>query len=164
MANIETIRKYITFNEGKKNKVYLDTKGIPTIGVGFNLQRGDAPAKITTLGLSYNDVLSGKQLLTDDQIDTLLDADILEAINNTAKKLFPDFDNIDPDRQVILVDLSFNLGISTFSKFINTIAAVNSKNWETAANELKNSSWYNQVGNRGVRNVETMRSGKLPNF
>jgi len=164
MANIETIRKYITFNEGKRNIVYNDSLGIPTIGVGFNLRRRDASSKIESFGLSYSDVLTGKVSLTDEQIDTLLDADIETAINTIAKKLFPDFDTIDSDRQVILVDLAFNMGYSRLSKFKNTIAAINSGNWETAANELKDSIWYNQVGNRGVRNVETIKSGKLPDF
>jgi lysozyme len=164
MADIATIRRYITFNEGKKNHVYNDSLGIPTIGVGFNLKRGDAPAKIGALGLSYDDVVAGDQDLTDDQIDTLLDADIETAINNTAKKIYPGFDDIDTDRQVILVDLSFNMGYSRLSGFKNTNAAINSGDWETAADELKNSNWYKQVGNRAVRNVETIRSGKLPNF
>jgi len=164
MYNIETVRRYITFNEGKRNVVYNDSLGIPTIGVGFNLKRGDAPAKIASLGLSYNDVLNGKQSLTDGQIETLLDKDIEVAVNNTAKKLFPNFDAIDSDRQVILIDLSFNMGYSRLSAFKNTIAAINAGKWETAANELKNSNWYHQVGNRGIRNVETIRSGKLPNF
>ena len=93
-----------------------------------------------------------------------MDADIAVAENGTARKLFSNFDAIDADRQVILIDLSFNLGYTRLSAFKNTIAAVNARNWETAADELKNSSWYKQVGNRGVRNVETMRTGKLPNF
>ncbi len=164
MANIETIRRYITFNEGKRNLVYNDSLGIPTIGVGFNLRRSDAPAKIAALGLSYNDVLTGKQSLTDDQINLLLDADITSAMEKTAKKLFPGFDTIDPARQVILVDLAFNMGPSRLAGFKNTIAAINSGNWETAANELKDSIWYSQVGNRGVRNVEAIRTGKLPAF
>ena len=164
MFDTESARRYITYNEGKKNHVYNDSLGIPTIGVGFNLKRGDAPAKIEALGLSYDDVVAGNQDLTDDQIDALLDADIQVALNNTAKKLYPGFDNIDPDRQIILVDLSFNMGFNRLSGFKNTNAAINSGDWETAADELKNSAWYKQVGNRGVRNVETIRTGQLPDF
>ena len=164
MANIETIRRFITFNEGKRNLVYNDSLGIPTIAVGFNLKRADAPDKIAALGLSYNDVLAGKQSLTDDQINALLDADIQSAINKTVKKLYPGFDSIDPARQVILVDLAFNMGPSRLAGFKNTNAAINSGDWEKAANELKDSRWYTQVGNRAKRNVEALRTGKLPNF
>ena len=161
MAEIETIRDYIIRNEGKKNAMYKDSLGIPTIGVGFNLKRGDAPAKIAALGLSYNNVLAGTQTLTDDQIYSLLDADINVSINQTAKRLFPDFDNIDDDRQVILIDLSFNMGYTRLSGFKNTIAAINSGDWERAADELQDSNWFRQVGNRAIRNVETIRSGIL---
>jgi lysozyme len=164
MANIDTIRRYITLNEGKRNVVYNDSLGIPTIGVGFNLRRSDAPASISALGLNFNDVLSGKQSLTDGQINSLLDADIETAENSTARRLFLNFDTIDPDRQVILVDLSFNLGYTRLSGFKNAVAAINAGQWDTAADELKDSNWYRQVGNRGVRNVETIRTGRLPNF
>ncbi len=164
MANIETIRKYITYNEGKRNTVYNDSLGIPTIAVGFNLRRADAPAKIEALGLSYNDVLTGKQALTDEQINALLDADIESAINKTVKRLYPGFDTIDPDRQVILVDLAFNMGPSRLAGFKNTNAAINSGDWDKAADELKDSRWYHQVGNRAVRNVDAIRTGKLPVF
>ena len=56
---VERLKKH----EGVKNKVYMDSVGIPTIGVGFNLNREDAPQKIKALGLDYNLVKSGKKLL-----------------------------------------------------------------------------------------------------
>ena len=52
-------------SEGKKSCVYKDTKGIPTIGIGFNLQRDDARSKLAGIGLNFNDVLSGKTCLSD---------------------------------------------------------------------------------------------------
>ena len=37
------------------------------------------------------------------------------------------------------------------------IAAVKSRDWETAADEMKDSRWYHQVGGRSVRLVQRMR-------
>lgn len=40
------IESLVSTNEGKRSCVYKDTKGIPTIGIGFNLQRSDAKSLI----------------------------------------------------------------------------------------------------------------------
>ncbi len=59
-------------HEGKRSKVYKDSEGVPTIGVGFNLKRSDAKAKIEALGLDYTKVLSGDQELTDPKLTRCL--------------------------------------------------------------------------------------------
>ena len=46
-------------HEGKKECVYLDTKGIKTIGVGFNMQNKEAPAVFASIGADYNKFISG---------------------------------------------------------------------------------------------------------
>src|SRR3990172_5316451 len=45
---------YISYWEGKKSKAYLDSRGIPTIGIGFNLQRADARQLLKDVGADYN--------------------------------------------------------------------------------------------------------------
>jgi len=52
--------------EGEESCVYNDSLGIPTIGIGFNLERSDAPALIAGLGLDYDSVLDGSTCLDDD--------------------------------------------------------------------------------------------------
>lgn len=66
-------------SEGKKSCMYKDTKGIPTIGIGFNLQRSDAKSIITSLGLNYDKVVSGAQCLTESQITELFNKDLVWA-------------------------------------------------------------------------------------
>ena len=41
------------------------------------------------------------------------------------------------------------------------LKAISSKNWDGAADELRNSRWYVQTGRRARKNVEAMRTGKL---
>ena len=74
------LKQQLIKHEGKKHKVYKDTEGIPTIGVGFNLTRSDAKAKITALGHNYDKILAGEASLTDEQIDKLLTDDINASI------------------------------------------------------------------------------------
>jgi hypothetical protein len=78
-------------HEGQKNSVYTDTVGKRTIGVGFNLERKDAPSIIKQIGADYNKVLSGEQSLTDNQIKELFQINIRTAYAD-AKKYLPQFE------------------------------------------------------------------------
>jgi len=45
-CSCEDVETMIAANEGKRTCVYKDTAGHPTIGIGFNLDRGDAKSII----------------------------------------------------------------------------------------------------------------------
>ena len=68
-------------HEGRRAKVYLDTAGHPTVGIGFNLDRADAGAKLSALGLDPGAVREGAVTLTDDQVDELFEPDLATAID-----------------------------------------------------------------------------------
>jgi lysozyme len=155
----DKLRSQLVKHEGKKTKVYMDTEGIPTIGVGFNLNRADAKKKIEGLGLTYDKVKAGTQELTDKQILTLLDSDIDAAIIN-CKSVFPTFTEISDVRQRVLVDMMFNLGKTRFTKFEKMIARINNSDFASAADEMKKSEWYNQVKERGNTLERMMRGDK----
>jgi hypothetical protein len=99
------LTKQLIRHEGKKSKVYKDSLGILTIGVGFNLERSDAKKRIEDLGLSFQKVKDGKQELTEGQILKLLDGDIDVAIAG-CKGIFPKFTDLSDVRQRALVDIS----------------------------------------------------------
>jgi lysozyme len=156
----EILRNYLVNNEGLLHTIYLCSMGIKTIGVGFNLERSDANEQISSLGLNYNDVISGLVSLTTEQIYQLLDKDIDTAIL-TAKTLFKNFTTLSTVRQIILVDMAFNLGQTRFSGFIKLIAAVNDGKWDRAATEMKNSLWATQVGRRALLNINGIKNNCL---
>ncbi len=52
--------------EGKRSCVYIDTMGHPTIGIGFNLDRSDAPSICSKFGIDYTAIRNGSKCLTDD--------------------------------------------------------------------------------------------------
>jgi lysozyme len=141
------VKKMLTLHEGKRNKVYNDTKGIPTIGIGFNLKRSDSKSIIESIGANYSDVLSGKTLLTDEQIDKLFDVTLKEA-EGIASRVVTSFNQQPDNIKAVLVDMAFNLGPNRLSQFKEFIKAINNKDYKKAAAEMQNSSWYNQVGNR----------------
>ena len=152
------LRAFVEEYEGREHLSYPDSLGIMTIGVGFNLERGDARATIEAMGIDYELLLGQQVQLTDEQIDQLLDED-LDTAEWEAREIFPEFDDIDENRRRVIVDMLFNLGKTRFSGFRNAIQAIKDRNWERAANEMKDSRWYGQVGHRGLRNVNIMRTG-----
>lgn len=154
--DLDAIKQHIEAREGRETKVYNDTAGHPTIGVGFNLDRSDAQEKIEALGLDYDKVRDGTQTLTDEQVDTLFDADVNQAVSD-ARGLVSNFDDIPDDKQTVVTDMVFNMGASTFGTFTNTIDAIENEDWDRAADEMQDSDWFNQVGNRGTIDVDLMR-------
>ncbi len=151
----DEIKEWIEGWEGRRSRVYADTKGHPTIGVGFNLDRPDARGHIEDLGLDYDQVRAGLVNLSNEQIDQLFDADVDRAIAD-ARALVSNFDSMPEAKQKVVVDMVFNLGAKGFADFRNTINAIEQEDWQRAAREMKDSRWYGQVGNRAVANVEVM--------
>jgi GH24 family phage-related lysozyme (muramidase) len=149
-------RAWISRWEGRRNQTYIDSQGHPTVGVGFNLDAAGASAAIAALGLNYNQVRSGQQSLTDAQIDTLLDGSLATALQG-AQRLIAGFNTqLSNDRQIVVVDMVFNLGAPKFSQFVQTIQAINNQDWATAAQQMQQSAWYGQVGNRSKADVAVM--------
>ena len=157
----EKLRKQLVKHEDKRTKVYKDSEGIPTIGVGFNLNRADAKKKIEGFGLDYTKVKEGKQELTEAQIDELLEADINAAVTD-CKAVFPMFADLSDVRQRVLIDMMFNLGKDRFEKFKKMIESVKAGKYAAAADEMKASKWYEQVKTRGKTLESMMRNDKDP--
>jgi GH24 family phage-related lysozyme (muramidase) len=143
----QEIYDIIKDHEGYRPQVYKDSVGKPTIGIGFNLTRSDARALIKQVGADYDQVLTGKQLLNDKQINTLFELSLRTAYKD-AEKFIPDLFNQPRNVKLALIDLAFNLGYDRLSKFKNTKAHLIAGDYNKAANELMNSKWAGQVKRR----------------
>lgn len=143
----DDIQKFITKHEGYRNKVYLDSLGIPTVGIGFNLRRPDAPIILKRLGLEYGKVLNGDQILTDEQVKEIFQL-CLKIAYADVKHYIPKFDTLPKNIKLALIDLSFNLGYNRLSKFVKTRQFIIAGDYKNAANELMSSKWATQVGDR----------------
>jgi lysozyme len=109
-----SLRALLIAHEGLKLKVYNDTKGIPTIGYGRNL--GD-------VGISQ------------DEADYLLDNDIKRVCNDCWHHL-PWFGDLPEEKQFVIIDMVFNLGIYGFLKFKKMIAALEKGDYAEAAAQI----------------------------
>ena len=134
--------KQLRIDEGVEYRPYLDTVGILTVGVGHNLKAKPLPD-----GWTYP--------LTDEQVDDLL-ADDLEAVFDGLDNERPWWRKLDDDRQRVLANMAFNLGINGLLGFKNTLAAVSQGRYSAAGAGMAASKWATQVGDRADRLVETM--------
>ena len=83
--------------------------------------------------------------------------DVDEAVADCCA-LFLNFASLPDQVQRVLVNMAFNLGRGRLSKFKKLITAVNEGNWQKAADEMVDSRWYNQVGNRSIELENWMRN------
>lgn len=174
-AEYSKLKKQIILHEGKRHRVYTDSTGNPTIGVGFNLNRPDATRLLRFVGGDYRALVNGKDGLTDEQIDVLLNHTIMEA-TSTARALFRNFDHLDPVRRRVVIDMAFNMGRGTLGTFekdkdeklpdnapavlMGTIDLIEASRYEEAANRMEKSLWYKQTKTRAKRLVQMMRTGE----
>lgn len=135
--NRARLSKQLEIDEGRRRRLYRDTVGKLTIGVGRNIEdRG----------------------LRDDEIDLMLSNDIDEAIG-IARALVPTFDKLDDVRQEVVTNMALNLGMTRLSGFKQFIGALTRFDFQRATTEMMDSKWYEQVGDRGKRLAYAMREG-----
>mmetsp|Transcript_7340 Transcript_7340/g.8058 ORF Transcript_7340/g.8058 Transcript_7340/m.8058 type:complete len:191 (-) Transcript_7340:36-608(-) len=147
-------------NEGYFTCMYKDPVGIPTIGVGFNLQKSGARAQIQGVGADYDKVLVGTECLNDGQIRTLFNQDIATALSCAKSYVGSNFSRLTSSQGSAIVDMAFNLGCPRLGGFKNLQAALQSSppNIANAIAEMKDSAWCVQVKTRCTRDVACMNS------
>lgn len=137
--NIEYLKQQLTRHEGLRLKPYKDTVGKLTIGVGRNLD---------DVGLFA------------DEIDLMLTNDINRSIKDLTDHLSW-WNSLDEARRLVLANMAFNLGIARLMGFHKMLTALQSGDYQKAADEMKESEWYKQTGVRALELVNQMRNGDL---
>lgn len=143
-------------NEGYYKCVYKDPVGIPTVGVGFNLNKFGAREEIEAVGANYGKVLNGTECLSDSQIRELFDKDMNSAVS-CVESWISNWSSIGTSRQSALADMSFNLGCAGIRAFVSMKSSIESGNYEAAAEDMQKSLWCRQVGGRCDRDVDCMK-------
>lgn len=140
-------------NEGYYKCVYRDPVGLPTVGVGFNLDKFGARAEIEAVGANYDAVKNGSQCLDDSQIERLFNKDMDSAVSCVNGLVSSD---IGSGPQSALADMAFNMGCATLGTFRTLLSYVNAKNYSEAASDMRTTLWCRQVGQRCDRDVACM--------
>lgn len=69
---------------------------------------------------------------------------------------------LDTVRFAVLQDMCFNLGLARLKGFRKFLAAMAVSDWKTAAAEMQDSAWWNQVGKRARRLQQMVLTGQWP--
>ena len=140
MINPETIRvarTLIMSHEGFREKMYLDSTGHHTIGFGHCLDYLPISAKAAEI---------------------ILNDDLQWFVDNLPLHL-PWFSALDEARQVVMLDMAFNLGMIGLMKFKDMLDYMADKKWDAAADAMLDSRWARQVGERAHDDARIMRTG-----
>jgi lysozyme len=147
MINKDKLIKELIMDEGYKTETYEDHLGFLTLGVGHLVLSTDVEFK-----MSVGTPVSEERILEclSDDIDNVCD----ELDRN-----MPWWQNLDDNRQRVLANMCFNLGYPRLSNFKNFLLALKAGKWEEAAEEMLDSKWATQVGDRAKRLAERMEKG-----
>ena len=144
--NLSELRAELEIDEGVKYEVYLDHLGCPTFGIGHLITEDD-PEYGWEVGTSIDTF----------RVHDTFESDI-ETVLSDCTKLYEDFEDLPEEAQRVIANMMFNMGYTRLSKFKGMKRGVDARDWNTAADEMVDSRWYNQVTNRANRLVERMRS------
>ena len=141
--NMERLLKSVKEHEGYRNKVYLDTLGKRTVGVGH---------------LCVEDFWEDDKEYEEDFLMDILKKDLQEAIRG-AKQLMEDHGCADIDEQAeeILIEMVFQLGMTGVSKFKNMWKCLSELNYVGASYEMLDSRWAKQTPNRANGMAKIMK-------
>ena len=143
-------------HEGRRLYVYCDTKGLRTIGIGFNLDAPGAPALCARMGIDYAAVCGGVAL-TPTQMDAVFQYQLTEVLCQAAM-IFPTWATLPQNVQAVIADMLFNMGEAKFLGFVRAIAAIKAGQWQYAADEIEDSEWAKEVPTRAKDDAVLLRS------
>ena len=146
--------------EGLRLQVYKDTLGIDTIGIGRNLEdRGISKEELDWMDYPSIDHVYEWGITEADAVYlATIDVQIGE---EELVRAHPCVDRLDAVRQLVLVDMAFNMGVPRLGKFKKMWAAIHENNFEEAAKEMLDSRWANQVKSRATKLAHAMHTGEI---
>lgn len=135
--NRERLAAQLRRHEGFRRFPYKDTEGILSIGYGRNL------------------IANG---VSEPEARIMLNNDIDNRVAILPSRI-AGFGLLDDARQEVLLNMSFNLGVTGLLGFQNTLKAAQNGDWERAAAGILASKAAKQTGQRYIELAEQMRTG-----
>lgn len=165
-----TIEAMLRRDEGYRDKVYWDSEGYPTVGIGhlIIMQQTRDMNKI-------NEILSnqvGRKItgnpgsIRQDEAVKLFQDDLKKMQNDIVRNgtVGPVYAKMNTSRKMALENMAFQIGVGGLAKFTNMLSAMFIGDWETAYKEAKNSTWFNQTKGRASRVSLIIRTGNMLSY
>jgi len=132
MNSIDLIKQH----EGCRLNPYMDTLGVLTVGYGRNLEKP----------------------ITQACADRMLQEDMATVYADCLK--FDWYEGLSEVRQAVIENMMYNLGYPRFSKFKKTINYISEGDFKSASDEMLDSRWAKQVGNRANQLSQMMKTNE----
>ncbi|KGJ86831.1 glycoside hydrolase family protein [Colwellia psychrerythraea] len=172
------LRAKMEIYEGKVSHMYLDSKGLVTVGVGHLLKdlasaqqlsfkkSNNMPASISEIKADYDAVKKQAKnrlasfykeyvalKLLDTDINTLTNENI-DSFDGELKIIFTDFSTYPTEVKFALFDIIFNVGMTDLNnKWPSFMTAIKAKDWTKAAQESHRKSPISAERNKYVKDL-----------
>ena len=147
-------------HEGLVLTVYQDSLGIDTIGIGRNLEdRGISKEELDHMDIPSMAVVY-EHGITEADARYLAENDV-QIVEEELVRAHPCVDKLDSVRQLVLMDMAFNMGVPRLCKFKKMWAAIHDNNFTVASKEMLDSRWASQVKSRSTKLAHAMYSGEM---
>ena len=157
--NREHLIQKLIAHEGMILRVYQDSLGIDTIGIGRNLvDRGISKQELDAMDIPNINTIYEHGITEADAV--YLATNDVQIVENELLAAHPCVAELDSVRQLVLVDMAFNMGVPRLRGFKKMWAAIHKGDYTTAAKEMLDSRWANQVKSRSTILANMMHVGE----
>ncbi|HCR0385276.1 TPA: glycoside hydrolase family protein [Enterobacter kobei] len=141
----------LNYEEGYREKPYIDTEGYPTVACGIKIGPKGAALSNYTFTVPR------------DVGDVWLESFVNKTIGNmnSNPSIVAALKACNEARRDILISMAYQMGVNGLAGFKNTLAMVAAGNYTGAANGMLSSAWEKQTPNRAKRHAEVMRTGEM---
>lgn len=159
----------LKFDEGFKGRIYKDSLGFPTIGVGHLITKrsdlsGEQLWKIVERDIGKS---TGKRrYLTNDEINELLRKDIRKVRSDIPRfsNISMAYNSVGTARKYALENMCFQMGVGGANKFVKTLSLVVAEEWDQAYKNVLKSLWAKQTPSRANRVALALRNGNIHHY
>lgn len=148
---MSNIVKILNYEEGYKERPYIDTEGYPTVACGVKI--GPKGAHLS------NYTFTVPREVGDVWLESFVASTIKKMNENPI--IISAMKACNQERKDILTSMAYQMGVQGLAGFKNTLAMVASGNFSGAASGMLSSKWAKQTPNRANRHAEVMRTGTL---
>ena len=137
--------KMIRQDEGFRNRIFIDSEGFETLGIGFCLDKAPLPEPVAMYWCGY-----------------ILDN--ICARLSTTQSIGHTYTLLSEPRQWAIANMAYQMGVSGVCGFLDMWAALDKKNYPQAAAAALDSVWAHQTKTRAHRIAEIIRTGKIKGY
>lgn len=153
LVSDEVCIQRLVVNEGMRLKPYKCPAGFKTIGIGRNLETNPlTPEEKAFIGHNVDEGINAEQAFF------LCRRDIAK-VKAELDRYLPWWRDLNIDRQFVMVDLCFNMGINKLLRFEKTLNSIATGFYIKAGEQLMQSLYAKQVGKRAERNAKCLQTG-----